>query len=213
MFRERTGADVRILAHNQAAAPCAGDFADRRDFLLVGRLDGERTVSPNVDSIHWFVEEVMPRLDALLGDGYRLIVAGVVLSSGVEKLASDRVVLKGPVKDLTELYSSARVFLAPTRFSAGVPIKVQEAAGRGIPCVVTSPIAVQSGLAPERELLAADDPEAFARQCARLYQDAELWRALRAAALERVTVLASPQGFREEVAHLLLAASEPAKHA
>jgi len=48
-----------------------------------------------------------------------------------------RVTLRGPVTDLTPLYDSHRVFVAPTRFAAGVPYKVHEAASFGLPVVAT----------------------------------------------------------------------------
>ena len=41
----------------------------------------------------------------------------------------------GPVPDLTDEYARARVFIAPTRFAAGIPFKVHEALSYGLPVV------------------------------------------------------------------------------
>src|SRR5207253_7021477 len=86
--------------------------------------------------------------------------------------------LLGAVEDLVPLYNRARVFIAPTRFSAGVPLKVYEAAAHGLPVVATDLLARQLGWEPGEDLLAApaSDPDAFASACARLHDDADLWQ-------------------------------------
>jgi glycosyltransferase involved in cell wall biosynthesis len=82
----------------------------------------------------------------------------------------------------TEPYlDAARVFLAPTRFAAGIPHKVHEAVARGLPCVVTPILADQVGWADGAGFLVRDwrDPKPFAEALVALHEDAALWDAVR----------------------------------
>jgi hypothetical protein len=99
------------------------------------------------------------------------------------------------VEELAPALAQARVLVVPTRFGAGIPHKVHQAAMLGIPMVVTSLIAGQLGWQKGQEILEADDPVAFAEACARLYQDQALWERLRAAALARARLDCAPENF------------------
>jgi glycosyltransferase involved in cell wall biosynthesis len=108
-------------------------------------------------------------------------------SGRVAALGAPGVEILGAVPELGDLYDAARVFVAPTRFSAGVPLKVYEAASRGVPVVATELLATQLGWEPDQELVvSAAEPAAFAAAVARLYTDEALWRLVREAALARV---------------------------
>ena len=65
----------------------------------------------------------MPRLDKQMGNSYVLRVAGRVEWVEVEALASDRVAILGLVRALEPLHAMSRVFIAPTRFAAGLPLQ------------------------------------------------------------------------------------------
>jgi glycosyltransferase involved in cell wall biosynthesis len=183
-FRVRVDIPVFTLSHVARLRPGAAPFEARRNLLFVGRLAGDRIDSPNVDSMVWFVEEVMPILDGLIGTDYALEMAGMVESAAIVALARDRVIVHGAVDDLAEFYARSRLFLAPTRFAAGISLKIVEAIGYGIPCVVTPLIADQLALKPD-EVLIGGSAQAFAEQCARLYTDPRLWADVRAKALQR----------------------------
>lgn len=182
---ERGVGDVALLGHGVEVDPTPAGFDDRQGLLFVGPLTDDW--SPNVDGMMWFLEQVLPRLAARLPGSALVRVAG---RSGSLSLAGRRwegVHLLGPVEDLRPLYDRARVFVAPTRFSAGVPLKVIESAAHGLPVVGTDLIARQLGWDPGVDLLApaVSDAEAFAESCERLHNDEALWRRLRQAALER----------------------------
>jgi glycosyltransferase involved in cell wall biosynthesis len=80
------------------------------------------------------------------------------------------------------------VFIAPTRYAAGTPYKVYEAASFGLPVVATELLREQIGWEDSKELLSVDhaDPEMFARNVVELYRDAALWQTLRDGALARL---------------------------
>src|SRR6516162_2232033 len=80
--------------------------------------------------------------------------------------------LLGQVEDLRPLYDRARLFVSPIRFSAGIPIKVLEAAAAGLPVVGTELMATQLGWKPGVEIEAADNPAQMARKAVALYKNA-----------------------------------------
>lgn len=99
-----------------------------------------------------------------------------------------RITLRGTVANLDLLYNAARVFVAPTRYAAGQPYKVLEAAARGVPVVATELLRRQLGWAAEAEILSveADDPRAFAAAVLALYREEGPWRTIREGALHRL---------------------------
>lgn len=204
-FRRAGARDVRVLGHALEARPTETPFAARRDLLFVGAMDEDD--SPNADSLDFFVREVMPELDALIGPDWTLRVVGRNGAARVRALAGPRVQLLGRIEDIQDLYASSRVFIAPTRYAAGIPMKVHEAAARGLPSAVTSLLARQLGWKDGQAVTVGDTPQEFARACQRLYQDAAVWEAVRAGALERVASECTPAAFTATVAAALETAS------
>jgi GT2 family glycosyltransferase/glycosyltransferase involved in cell wall biosynthesis len=188
MLRAHGMPSVTELGHMMQPRPSARGFAERNGMLFVGAI--HKQDSPNYDSLAWFVEEVLPKIDAAIGWQAQLTIAGYV-APGVDTSrlsANPRVSFRGPVADLTPLYNRHRVFVAPTRFAAGVPYKVLEAAAHGLPVVATSLLAEELGWQHEEALLSAPtgDAEAFAQAVLALHGDESLWKQLRISALEHL---------------------------
>ena len=200
-FRQAGCAHVRALGHGVQVQPTSREHRDRRNLLFVGRLQEES--SPNADSMLWFVREVMPLLDQRIGTGYALDIVGRCSGKLVAALGGERVVFHGRVEDVQPFYDQARVFVAPTRFAAGIPLKVQEAAAYGVPVAATDLIAEQLGWGAKGELLHAATAEALADACARLYLDEGLWNHTRQASLAAVERDCSVQAFRTTVRDML----------
>jgi GT2 family glycosyltransferase len=198
-FRSRGLPHVHVLGHALSPRPTPRAFADREGLLFVGSVHED--TSPNADSLRWFIGEVWP----LIEDGIapaRFDVVGENRAAGTRWPAAG-VSLLGPLDDLTQTYDSHRVFVAPTRFAAGLPHKVHEAAARGVPVVATPLLAQQLGWRDGVELLAAESARAFAEACLRLYNDASLWSSLRANALARLERDCSPALFRRSLQAVL----------
>jgi glycosyltransferase involved in cell wall biosynthesis len=153
--------------------------------------------APNADSIRWIVGELLPRLCARLGDGVRVVIAGRHDAFTCPGLNHPSVELKGMVDDLRPLFERARVFLAPTWFGAGIPIKVQWAAAFGVPVVASPLIARQLGWQPGIELSVAENADAFADCCCRLFGNQAVWQRQREAARARVQIDCSRDAFRK----------------
>jgi glycosyltransferase involved in cell wall biosynthesis len=199
LFRAHAAAPAYVLGDAVTLSPGGLDFAERRGFLFVGRL--LETDSPNYDSLRWFVQEIWPAVRAMLSD-VTLTVAGA-LFPGAPDLAAPGVELLGQVDDLEPLYAGARIFLAPTRFAAGLPHKVVEAAAAGLPTVATSLIAGQMGWRHGEEIMSADRPEDFAQSCASLYEDETLWRRVRDGGQARIAAEHSQARFTATLAAVL----------
>jgi glycosyltransferase involved in cell wall biosynthesis len=146
--------------------------------------------SPNHDALTWFVREVLPVVEQSLGWETRLTVAGYVAPAVSLQAFRDHphITLRGMVDDVAPLYDAHRICIAPTRYAAGVPYKVHEAASYGLPLVVSTLLAGQLGWRDGCELLAVDaaDPAEFARRIVALYRDPALWQTLRENALKRI---------------------------
>jgi glycosyltransferase involved in cell wall biosynthesis len=196
-FRKHGIENVRVVGHALQPCPTPRSFSERRGFLFVGAIHEE--ASPNGDSMIWFLEHVLPEIQAQLGPDIKVTIAGVNNSKRIRQLAGPSVSIAGHVPDLTSLYDAARVFIAPTRYSAGIPHKIHEAAARGIPVVATPLLARQLGWRDGDPLLVGADASSFAAKCIQLYKGEMLWETLRKAGLERIRSECSPEAFEENV--------------
>jgi glycosyltransferase involved in cell wall biosynthesis len=191
--------NVRVLGHSLTVAPSQRAFDARNGILFVGSIQGE--ASPNGDAVLWFLREIFPIIQTELAQ-VPFIVAGMN-KVDFSAWANGQVQILGKVPDLTPLYDETRIFIAPTRFSAGIPHKIHEAAARGIPVVATSLLAQQLGWSDGAQLLVADTPKKFAELCIRLHRDARLWEQIRQNALEQVRLECSPEAFENTLESII----------
>ena len=198
-FRSHGIEHVEVLGHCIEVVPGEPSFDRRRGFLFVGAIHED--ASPNADSLIWFLKEIFPKIRQQLGD-VPVTIAGVNHSETVRALAVPPVRIAGHLPSLQGLYAESKIFIAPTRYAAGIPHKVHEAAAHGVPVVATPLLAGQLGWT-ERELAIAQDAEAFAARCIEIYTDSGRWNSLREAALERVRRECSPQAFEESLRRIL----------
>lgn len=197
--------DVRLLGHSLTPSPTPNEFGDRQHFLFVGAI--YELDSPNADSILWLARDIFKHIKNRLENDIELKIAGIntveALTKQMKTFDIPSIKILGKVDNLAALYNQCRVFVAPTRFAAGIPHKVHEAAAHGLPVVTTSLIAKQLGWEPEIDLLVADNSEDFATQCDRLYTDSELWSLIRRNALDRIKTDCSPEQFTRTLAEIL----------
>jgi len=202
LFAEASIPKVSVLAHAVDAVATPNAFERRRSVLFVGAFSAE---SPNEDAALHLCREVLPAFRALNLTA-PLVIAGAGITDRI-KAAGPTVSWHADVDDLTAFYDDARVFVAPTRYGAGIPLKVIEAASRGVPIVATPLVAWQLGWQNGVELLTAADPEEFARAIAALYDDERAWNRLRECALARVHKEHSAAAFRDALRHAIDAAT------
>ncbi|NEN87492.1 MAG: glycosyltransferase [Okeania sp. SIO3H1] len=203
-FIKKGYTNVSLLGHSLSINPTPKSFAERKNLLFVGSIYEKE--SPNADSILWLTSEIFPLIQEQLGLTVELIIIGnntvAEIEQKVNNLNNQSIKILGKVDDLTPFYNQARLFVAPTRYAAGIPHKVHEAAAYGLPIVTTSLIAQQLGWKHESELLVADHNVDFAQQCIKLYRDITLWNKLRKNAIERVQTECSPQVFSQRLSSI-----------
>ncbi|MGY6587741.1 MAG: glycosyltransferase [Wenzhouxiangella sp.] len=197
LFRRAGHRRVHVLGHALEPAPTGPAFDQRQGFLFVGALRDDG--SPNVDSLLWFVDKVLPRLVEALGDEAMLYVVGEPTAPSLSAIRHDRVQFLGSLDELDLPMSVCRVFIAPTRFAAGIPHKIHAAAAGGLPVVATPLLAEQLGWADGKALLVAGDADSFTGACLRLYQDPAMWARLRQGALAELTRDCAPEAFARQV--------------
>lgn len=178
------------------------NYNERKDLLFIGNLDHDN--SPNVDSIYWFVKNVFPHVKAEIPQ-IKLHLVGSANSKIIKKLESESIVIHGRVDDLEALYNNARVFVAPTRYAAGVPAKVIEASAYGIPVIATQLLAEQLGFKDGCELLAVShtDVVRYAKRTVELYSDENIWKKLRLNARNKSKQLFSREHHMELISSIL----------
>ena len=130
---------VHVVGHSISATPTTSPFEKRDAFLFVGSVHGSD--NPNADSIREFCNTQWARIHRATGATF--IVAGFGTELLRSEIADPTVEILGKQDDLRPLYDRARVFVVPTRYAAGMPFKAHEAAGFGVPMVVSPVIARQ----------------------------------------------------------------------
>lgn len=179
---------VSVIGHMRSLSPAARPFKERSGMLFVGAIHDMK--SPNYEGLCWFVDDVLPLIEQSLGWETRLTVVGYITGNvSLQRFADHpRITLRGMVAETEPLYSRHRIFVAPTRYAAGTPYKVHEAASFGLPIVTTELLCSQVRWVSGVDLLAADgnDPQRFADLVVALYRDEALWQRLRDNALKRL---------------------------
>lgn len=171
---------VALWGHAVQVNRAPAGFSARRDLLFVGNL----ATPPNADALIHFSRDILPKIREEVA--CRLVATGAnpppeLFQSGADPAA---IQLTGYVEDLEPIYARCRVFVAPHRFAAGIPLKVVDAMAQGVPCVVSALLAGQLGVKDGVEVLVGRSAKNFAEKTKRLYRDERLWKKLQRAGLE-----------------------------
>ena len=193
LYKHASYTNTVVLGHALQAEPGNKGFDERSGILFVGALRDEG--SPNVDSLLWFVINVLPIIEQEIPD-IELYVVGDCSAPSLKTIECGNVQFLGRLDSITSTYNDRRLLIAPTRFAAGIPHKVHEAASRGMPSVTTGLLAKQLGWKHGKQLLVGDGAPKFAEQCVRLYRDEKLWRRVRSAGLQSISHECSDEKFQ-----------------
>ncbi|MGE5169033.1 MAG: glycosyltransferase [Rudaea sp.] len=172
---------VMLLSTIHEPAPQVAPWDARRGLLFIGGFQHP----PNVDAMLWYAREILPHVRKRL-PGVKTYVIGSRATPAIEALTADDVAILGYVPDIAPYLAGSRVSIAPLRYGAGVKGKINTAMSRGLPVVATTPSIEGMHLVDGRDVLVADDPEAFAAAVARVYEDRALWERLSAGGRENV---------------------------
>lgn len=143
------------------------DFSKREGILFVGGFVHE----PNIDAVRWFVKEIYPKIRGKCQMPF-YIVGSNATKEIVQLDGRNGICVKGYLteEELHKLYQSCRIAVVPLRYGAGVKGKVVEAVYQGVPVVTTS-VGAEGILQAEEVMKIKDQPQAFADEVLRLYND------------------------------------------
>ena len=146
---------------------------------------GNMSYVPNRDGAKFFVQEIFPHIREKIPDATFFIV-GQDPPASVRALASQRIIVTGFVSDIRQEYLKSAVAVSPVRFGAGTLNKILEPLALGIPVVSTSVGIDGLGLKAGKEILVADEPQAFATAVVRMLSDKKLRAEIAGSAAEKI---------------------------
>lgn len=156
-----------------AVVPNCIDLASYADVPRTPRPDtliftGSFTYEPNYEAMVWFVQHVLPRIQAERPQ-VQLFITGNHADRSLPP--AENVTRTGFVDDVRTWIASSWVALAPIWTGGGTRLKILEAMALHAPVVATAKGAEGLNARHGEHLLLADDPEAFAQAVLCLLQD------------------------------------------
>jgi len=134
---------------------------------------GLMSTLPNIDGTTWFVREIWPRiLEKRPNTRFKII--GGQAPSAVLELGGPRIEVTGFVEDLRPHLASAAAIVVPLRLGGGTRLKIVEGMAMRKAIVSTTLGAEGIDAVAERDIIIADQPEAFATSVIRLLDEPDL---------------------------------------
>jgi len=135
--------------------------------VYVGSMDWY----PNEDAMHYFMEEILPRIRARVPETAVTVVGRNPSARLREAAAAANVHVTGTVDDVRPHVASAALFMVPLRVGGGTRLKIFEALAMAKAVVSTGIGAEGLPLVEEEHFVRADDPAGFAACAAALLRD------------------------------------------
>jgi len=140
----------------------------KKEFELL--FNGNMNYPPNIESVEYLVEKVMPYVWNKMPQ-VRLLISGASPNATVLDLASDKVIVSGWVDDIRMNFAKSKILVAPMQISIGLQNKLLEAMAMQLPCITSTLANNALGAKPNEQILVADSPEQYARHIIDLLQN------------------------------------------
>ena len=153
------GVDAGDLRVNGAPTPAA--------LIYPGAL----TYSANYDAVRHFLSDIFPQVRQARPDATFAVTGstdGVALDALPRR---DGVTFTGYLPDVKPVVADSDVCVVPLRVGGGTRLKIIQSLALGTPVVSTAKGAQGLDVTPERDILIADAPRAFAEQVVRVVND------------------------------------------
>jgi sugar transferase (PEP-CTERM/EpsH1 system associated) len=126
---------------------------------------------PNIEGISWFVECILPRIQASV-PGTQLYVVGSKPTPAVRNLQRSKgVTVTGFVEDIRDYLAAASICVVPLRIARGIQNKVLEAMAMGKPVVTTAQAFEGVQAVPGEDIVVAHGEEDFVQAVINLLRD------------------------------------------
>ncbi|WP_233244077.1 glycosyltransferase [Tamlana fucoidanivorans] len=149
------------------------EFSERKNLLFIGGFKHK----PNVDAILWLKNEIMPLVWEVNKD-IKVDIVGSNPPQKIIKLNSENFNVVGYVEDVSTYFNSAKLFVAPLRYGAGIKGKIGQSFEYSLPVVTTDVGAEGFNFAPFSEEMIANSAELLASKILKLYDDEALWSSI-----------------------------------
>jgi GT2 family glycosyltransferase len=136
--------------------------------------------TPNIDAVHWFIEDVMPKVLKEIPN-FEFWVVGDKPPTSLTSLTIPSLSIKGWVENLDELLNKVRLNLAPLRYGAGVKGKISHAMSIGLPTVTTTIGAEGMNLTDSLNIEIANTPDEMVKKISLLIRNDQHWESLSSA--------------------------------
>jgi len=141
----------------------------RQQVVFTGSMDWR----PNQDAARYFVSEILPLLRRIRPE-LECTFVGRSPPADIRALAQvPGVHITGTVDDVRPYVERAAVYVVPLRIGGGSRLKILEALAMGRAVVSTTVGAEGLDVVPDRHIVLADEPRAFAESVLRLLDDAK----------------------------------------
>ncbi len=157
------GIDLSLYPVDLPAQPAMGQAA----LVFTGKMD----YRPNVDAVLWFARRVLPLVRREEPQAHLWVVGQQPHHRLAPLQADPAVTVTGWVEDPRPYIAGAAVYVAPLRIGGGTRLKLLEAMALQRAVVATRFGAEGFPFSDGRELLLADEPEAFAAAVVSLLRD------------------------------------------
>lgn len=162
--------DLLLVPLNPAMTPSSDltpAVSTEPNIVFVGAMSRDH----NINGVRWFLEDIWPRIHAVVPEAQFYIVGGAPPDAIRAYANGETIVVTGFVDDLAAWYRAATVFVSPMLVAGGLLQKVVDAMAMGIPVVATSVCNHGLSATPGTHLLTADTPETFANSVIRLLHE------------------------------------------
>ena len=194
--------DVPTGVDTEFFRPSGAEAREPHGLVFTGSMDW----MPNEDAIHFFVDQILPRLRARVPD-VTLTVVGRNPPAGIRALADadPAIHVTGSVPDVRPYIERAAAFIVPIRVGGGTRLKIFEAMAMERPVVSTTIGAEGLPVRDGVDTLLADEPQAFADAVAGLLLDPARAAAIGVAAAAAVRAEYGWDGVAQRFAQLCAA--------
>ncbi|MCT4623006.1 MAG: glycosyltransferase family 4 protein, partial [Schleiferiaceae bacterium] len=159
----------------QLSMPCALEMSNypdfpstKNNFFHFGAMDW----MPNVNGVKWLIKEVWPKVVSEIEEA-KLVIAGKNMPEDLLGINDKGVEVVGEVDDSSEFYEDNGIMLVPLLSGSGIRIKIIEGLGYGKTIVSTKIGSEGIPVESKKEIVIADDAEAFAQAMIELYSNLE----------------------------------------
>ena len=148
------------------------NFNQRENLLFIGSFEH----APNLDAIKYLQHEILPILLEELPT-LKIDIIGSYAPQEILDSNSENFRVLGFVEDISEYFNSAKLFVAPLSFGAGIKGKIGQSLEFALPLLTTKIGAEGFDFSPNEELMIAsmDSPKVFVEKITALYKNEKLW--------------------------------------